>query len=131
MPQLGRLAVSATAAIEKGPYVGALDRLIQVHRGAALSSLRSLALTAMLGVAGRSRALAYLREVAASSDSTSLTAVNALIIDANGGSLGGLKPSSTERGESRNILRELFQQHLVTNSQAKALLEAWAAHAVR
>src|ERR1051326_9078109 len=53
------------------PYSDALDRLIRIHQQATDYGVRTSALADMLGVVGRERALAYLKTVAVSTDSTS------------------------------------------------------------
>jgi hypothetical protein len=129
MAALGTIARVGNRGDRKGaPYAGALDRLIYIHQHANVRTLRVIALDAMTAVPNRTRALAYLREVAVSEDSTADAAISALITDADGGSWFGPKPTTGEQAESRSILRGLLEQRRVTDRTAVEVLQAWAAH---
>jgi hypothetical protein len=108
------------------PYRGALDRLILIHRRAPTSAVRVCALNGMLSVASpRSRAVAYLRSVAESTDSTALEAVRSLVTDADGGSYTGLQPTPAQQHESAAALKALASRGRVTDRWAARALDAW------
>jgi hypothetical protein len=123
---LGALVLAGSPAGLGGqPYDGALDRLIKAHRDASAKYVRQKALTGMLSVAGRARALAYLSNIAESNDPTAYDAVNALVVDANGGSWTGLNPTAGQQRESISALKELATRGEVRNRAAAVLLEKW------
>lgn len=107
------------------PYEGALDRLIRIQREGSLRSVRSAAVAAMLGVVDRDRALTYLRTTAQTTDSSAFDAVNALIVDANGGSWSGPKPNASQQEESKAVLKNLYSASLVKDRRAAQALETW------
>jgi hypothetical protein len=129
-----RLGVSAINALiqagnggpaEGQPYAGAFDRLITVHRTATSSNIRVRALVGLLSTSSHARAVAYLRSVAESSDSTAYNAIDFLITDANGG--GATRtPTASERQESIATLKALASRGRVTDGRAAKLLGQWS-----
>jgi hypothetical protein len=105
------------------PYAGMLDRLIAVHLRASSRRIRHRALIYMLSAPEHERAVAYVRQVAESSDSTAYDAVRALIDDTNGGHGWGLPPTAAERQQSVAALKALAARGRVTNTVAKIHLE--------
>jgi hypothetical protein len=123
---LNLLAQAGGRASSKGrPYVGALDRMMAVHRRAPSRQIRARALGAMLVIPARSRAVDYLRDVAESTDSTAYDAVEFLITDANGGSWTAISPTVAEQQQSISALKALASGGRVTDDAAAKLLELW------
>jgi len=121
------LAMAGNRGTRKGtPYRGAIERLIRIHQQATDDAVRTAALSAMPGVVGRERGLAYLKTVATSNDPTSWYAINILTIDASGGSWSGPRPTSAESEQSDAILRALYSSGQVRNARAKRFLDQWA-----
>lgn len=104
---------------------GTLDRLIRVHREAPVLLIRSRALAVLPSVPDRARALAYLREVAGSSDATAVAAFNALLLDSQGGSLVGRQPTPEEQRASTAILRDLAEGQRAANPTVVGNLRMW------
>jgi hypothetical protein len=107
------------------PYAGAMDRLIKIHQAAPVRGIRHTALGALLSLPDRTRALAYMRDVAESNDATAYDAVEYLITDASGGSWGGVSPTSAQAQASTAILREMASRHHMADPHASRLLEGW------
>jgi hypothetical protein len=117
------------AALGGKPYAGAAARLIQIHRAAPDLSIRREALGGLLSGTDRAQALQYLRDDAESNDETASSAVEFLIIDANGDGIGGIPPTAAQSQASATVLRELASRGRVTKSTAVYLLKSWiAAH---
>jgi hypothetical protein len=97
-------------ASEDVPYVGALDRLIRIHRYAPVSppSRRTEALFAINAVVGFDRAVTYLFSVATSADPTAVSAMWALESDATPAS--GMHLSPAEMEHVRLMLRRLWDK---------------------
>jgi hypothetical protein len=96
---------------------------MEIHRRAANNALRRLALSGMLRVSGRERAIPYLRQVAESDDVTAESAVTALIVDVYGDANGA---TPTEKAASNRVLRELYDRGTVKDEYAKRALASWA-----
>ena len=119
---LNALVLAGSSAPLGGrPYAGAFDRMVTVHRQAQSQNIRARALSGMVATS-HSRAVAYLREVAESTDATAYDAVEALVNDANGGSRVGIEPSATERQESASALNAMASSGRVKDQRAVSLL---------
>lgn len=115
----------ASAPLSGSPYAGALDRAITIHKRAPSQTVRARALAGMLASPAHSRAVAYLRQVAESTDATAYDAVELLITDANGGSWVGTSPATSERQESAAALKSLASVGRISDEKAAKLLERW------
>ena len=114
--------------IQGRPYSGAFDRLVRVHQRATAADVRARALAGLLSVTlPRTRAIAYLREVAESKDPTAYSAMEFLITDARGGSWGGISPTPPQQQESATALRGMVATQRVTDPRAIELLSGWVA----
>jgi hypothetical protein len=106
-------------------YPGALDRLIRIHRETGPTPLRSLALRRLTTMPDWRRGLAYLREVAVSTDPTAEYAVHALVSEAvQGGMANNPEPA---RSEARAVLRALFNDDAVKEPRALEALRDFSA----
>jgi hypothetical protein len=106
------------------PYAGALQRFIRIHREARDFATRTGALRDMTSAPNYASALAYLREVAVSTDSTASFAIDALI--------NAVKPDSywlnppAARQAAQDILRELYMRDLVREHYAIRAIHSYA-----
>ena len=109
------------------PFAGALDRLIRIDKSATNKFIRARALSGLLSVGERTKALTYLSEVAISADPSAVAAVRSLVIDCDGrsGWIGGPTPTIEERGQSRRILLDLATNQRARNSDAAEALRRW------
>jgi len=121
---LSLLTAGASRGINGRPYTGAFDRLVKVHRQASSTDVRRRALAGMV-VTSHARAVAYLRGVAESSDTSAVDAVDLLILDANGGSLAAITPTAAERQASVAALKALASGGRVRDRSAATTLEFW------
>lgn len=121
---LALLNAGSTRGVRGRSYAGAFDKLVMVHRQAASPDVRQRALAGML-VSSHSRAVAYLRQVAESSDSSAFDAVDLLVSDADGGSLAAITPTAAERQESVSALKALASGGRVDDRRAATTLEFW------
>jgi hypothetical protein len=122
---INALAGAGSAGPWKGrPYAGMLDRMITVHRRAQSRFVRQLAIRFVLYGPSHARAIAYLRQVAESSDETAADAVQFLIMDAHGANWVGL-PIASERQQSAAAVNALVSRGRVTNRVASEMLQAW------
>jgi hypothetical protein len=122
---LNALVLAGSSAPLGGrPYAGAFDRMVRVHRQSQSHNIRARALSGML-VTSHSRGIAYLREVAESTDATAYDAVEALVNDANGGSWAGIEPGAAERQESASALKSIAASGRLKDQRALALLGPW------
>jgi hypothetical protein len=114
MAALSELKVSAAPTSKAGgiPYPGAFDRLIRVHREAHDIVTRRVALSGILEVGDRERALGYLRQLATSDDETAWGAIEELAKDVihSGGA------------DSKALLKELYEKKLVRDPSAERSL---------
>jgi hypothetical protein len=109
-------------------YDGMFDRMVTVHRRAMSPSVRRLALFAMLESTQHTRAIAYLRQVAESDDSTAYSAIDALNREASGPGVAGEDlATAAEREQSRAALFALWARRRVTNRMAYESLAMWIA----
>jgi len=107
------------------PYAGALDRLIRVAQNSPVDAIRERCLRVMLGAADRSRALEFVRSVAAGPDTSAAEdAVRVLIEDASGHTT---IPHQTpaQRDQSLSVLRELAATHGVTSRSGSRQVDVW------
>lgn len=113
----------AARAFPGRPYDGAVERLIRIHQQSTAQNVRFHVVLMLPIVQGRQRALSYLRDIAASEDSTALSALNSLATDSRGGMSGTGTTSPAERQQSRAILLDLARNHLVKDRVAAYELE--------
>lgn len=124
---VGTLVMASVNGVPGGhAYRGSLERLILVHRRAPASDVRARALGGLLSLASpRARAIAYLRNVAESTDPTAHNAMGFLIEDANGG--GAVLPTAAQQQESVAALKAMAAANRVTDRKALELLGGWLA----
>jgi hypothetical protein len=108
---LSALAVAGKREGDGTVYPGALDRLIRIHKESRDQSIRPRVLWVLIDMDDRERAMAYLRQVATSSDASAHWAVGALAI-------------SYERHDPgvEAILRDLWDHKLVKEPNAAQIL---------
>jgi hypothetical protein len=133
-PTVGRPAIEALAmsgSSDKGlggtPDVGALDRLIQIHRSATSADERHFALIELINQVNPTRALPYLREVATSNNEDdaywAVVQIGRLAFGLNTS-----RATPPERAQAEKLLRDLYDQNLVRGSGAGLLCETAAIH---
>ena len=110
------------------PYQGAFDRLVRVHQRATAGDVRARALAGLLSVTSpRTRAIAYLRDVAESKDPSAYNAMEFLITDVRGGSWGGVSPTLAQQQESAAALKGMVAAQRGSDPKALQLLSGWVA----
>jgi hypothetical protein len=115
----------SVSAVPGQSYPGALDRLIRVHREAHVEYMRIRALFFIPAMQDRTRALAYLRDVATSQDRTAEYAVRTLVRDLHGGVFGAMPPTPEQQRETIAILTTLSNGRQARDSSAAKALEEW------
>jgi hypothetical protein len=122
---LNVVAASGVAHGQAGqPFVGAIDRLIRIHRESSARQIRRRALAALLAQDDAANAMAYVEQVAKSSSDGAVDAVGVLIDDVSGINPSGT-PSDEERKRSDAVLRRLHKTDLVENAEASRDLKLW------